>query len=370
MGTSFDPNFVARSALLAGWLATGCSSDHDLLAVKPDSGTGGTLTVTYGTSGTGVGSGGDNSGTGIEDAGDPEPLGPWSLTWLNGIVDQASTRVCLVPVKSGQEMATAAMPLPPGGALPFAGSFALGAVSGLDPRTDDLHPYLVPADGPGSCSDWLASEAGAGVVSLPVIPAGTLADGRSYLLVATGCVAPEAAGDGGPPSDKPVPSSDTVCGDDPSVAGASLALVRLSRIDTQGQLGFQVVHASAATPDALVVLSEPITGSTLFSISRLDFGQIAPAHEQQLVGRSKLDLNAGSASLRIAAGGTPSFPLVDATLASIFAASNLGDRALDMGDAFTFVLIGARPGAAVRSPWNAFQTVLLPNTPSGVSDAD
>jgi hypothetical protein len=379
MRLPFRPIAAARLGLLASWAAImGCSSDHDLLAQKPDAGTGDDGRSTYGNAG-GNATIPRETGRSNVDAGDPEPPGPWTLTWVNGVVDEEATRVCFVPVIDGHETPPAALPLPSGDALPFGGKLVLGSLPSVDLAANDLHPYLVPKsaglDEGATCEALLAGGAGdassAGPLSLPIIPAGTISDRRSYLAVATGCTQPvQLAVDGGDAGDKPAASGDAVCGPGSESPNASLVLVRLSRLDIAPKLGFQVVHASAATPDAMLLFAQPLSGNTLFSSGKLGFGQIAPAQEPKLVSRIDLRANAALASVRVAAGGTPGFPTVEAPLSEILKSSGLDEKSLDEADSFTFVLFGARPGKTPSSPWNAFDAVLIPNAPSSTNGED
>jgi len=226
-----------------------------------------------------------------------------------------------------------------------------------------------------------------GLLSLPIIPAGTLSDRRSYLAVTTGCAALPPTGGGAASSDAatsdaasgdasagsdamaPVVPAATVCGLDTTSANAGIVLVRLSRIVVAPKLGFQLVHASAATPDAVLVFTQPLTGNTLFSISKLGFGQIAPAHDAKVILHSDLGANAGSASVRVAPAGSPGFPAVEGNLADILMESGLDASILDASESFTFVLIGARAGTSPKRPWHPFDAVLVKNAPvTGAGD--
>jgi hypothetical protein len=350
-------------------VSLGCSSNHDLLAQKPDAAMSADVQIIYGNAG-GSATMPRDSGPSSLDSGDPEPPGPWTLTWVNGVVDEEATRVCFVPVIDGHETPPATAPLPTGNGLPFGGKLVLEAIPSIDLAANDLHPYLVPKsagfDPAATCETLLGAAAGdaasIGPLPLPIIPAGTLSDRRSYLAVATGCTAPVAIIDGGPASDKPPTSGDTVCGPDPGSAMAGLVLVRLSRLDIAPKLGFQVVHASAATPDAILTFAQPLSGSTLFSTGRISFGQIAPPHEPKVISVLDLRSNAGMATVTIGpSSGT--FTTVQASLADILMESGLDEKSLDVSSSFTFVLIGARPGKTPSAPWHAFDAVMIENAP-------
>jgi hypothetical protein len=352
-----------------GVILAGCSTDHDLLAEKPDAAMSNDIRIIYGNTG---GTQMVDSGAGIDDGGDPEPPGPWKLTWVNGVVDEESTRVCFVPLVGGKEVAPDLPPLPSSDWLAFGGRIVLGAIPLVDPAVNDVHPYLIPKSAGGdpsmTCAAVLdaaaADGSSGGVLSLPTIPAGTLAAAHSYLAVATGCTQPVAIIDGGVPSDKPAATSgETVCGPDSATPNASLVLVRLSRLRNAPRLGFQFVHASAATPESTLSFAESLSGNTLFSISKLAFGQIAPPDKAKLVSRIDLSTSPGMATVRVASTGSTPFPAVDASLSDILGRSGLGEQSLDAADAFTLVLLGARPGKTPPSPWHAFQPVMVENAP-------
>jgi hypothetical protein len=372
------PTFAACFGFGVPWaILAGCSGDHDLLAEKPDATMSNDVTIIYGNTG---GTATVDSGAVIDDGGDPEPPGPWVLTWVNGVVDEESTQVCFVPVLNGKEVPPDLPPMPSGQGLAFGSKLVLGSIPLIDPSIDDVHPYLVPKSAgwdPGmTCASLLgdssADAASRGALSLPTIPAGTLSARHSYLAVATGCTHPIAIVDGGldgsPASDMPMPSGDTVCGPDSTSANASLVLVRLSRLRVAPRVGFQFVHASAATPEAMLVLAHGVTGNTLLSIGKLGFGQIAPPNEAKLVSSIDLFPNPGTASVRIATTGTIPFPPVDVPLSDILGQSGLDEKTFDQTDTFTLVLLGARPGKAPPSPWHAFEPVIVENAPVGIND--
>src|SRR5438309_12083718 len=110
--TSMAARFAMASAFAA---LIGCSSNHDLLAQKPE----------------GPGSdGAANDGPSpfpdltpdappTVDASDPEPPGPWSLTIVNGVVDMGPVRFCFVPVVDGGDAEPDPSPVPPTSGPPF-----------------------------------------------------------------------------------------------------------------------------------------------------------------------------------------------------------------------------------------------------------
>jgi hypothetical protein len=377
-----------------------CSSDHDLLAEKPTPGS----------------DGGTSDGAGVDDsfpvnphdvrmpvdAVDPEPPGPWALTLVNGVVDVGNVRFCFVPVLDGGESPTEAPPLPPAPGLSFGDSVVLtNAFTSLqaDARTTDVHPYLVVgADGanaPLSCRQILRGMEDGGTdastpvppdggrlpsaYSLPLVPAGTLAESRSYLAIANGCAMPARTPEAGAPAD----AGDAEAGDvdaGPSLAACGtgfgpttlgLSLVRLSRRVDYSRVGFQTVNGSNAAAPAMLLMENWTTNVTIYASDGLDLGQISPHAQPGYVSRDDFGVPVKSALLSVVppVGATP-FPEFDDNLGVVLAASHLEESDLTEGSLFTFVLLGAQPKQTDDPRAAPYRIVLVPSAPSTASDAD
>jgi len=328
----------------------------------------------------------------------PEPPGRWSFTWLNGLVDVESVRLCFVPIVADREMRDQA--IGPAGLL-FGKSIAFSEFGGIDLSTMDLHPYAVVgglgpgAEGGQTCTaildapDSAAGDDGAAhepiVVRLPLIPAGTLAEGRSYLGVVTGCArawpyadaeagsdardASDAGNDADGPGDadatgidvfRPPPRA-AVCGASTGDPNAGLVLVRLSRRDVGASFGFQAVHASAAIAAARVSIER--TGGSAPALTA-DIGpyQIVPRDGLIAVPQEDFGPTVGSAMLRVASPAS-TFPALTVPFSSALAASDIPEAGLALGDRFSLVLIGAQPGQNPGPPWNAGRIVVIRNAP-------
>jgi hypothetical protein len=361
------------ACLWFAWVAApGCSTDHDLLAQKPsdrsDAASDGWAWPD--------GSGGTRDAFTAPDGRDPEPPGPWRLTLLNGIVDQNAVRFCFARLTEGGEEAPELAPIPKAPGLAFGSKLILSEVPGVDFRTMDVHPYIVlgASDAPAdlTCRAILdvreAGVSGRVAVSLPLLPAGTLVDARSYLAVATGCgrewPGADAGSDGGSvdASFDAGPDGASVCGPGAS-AQAGLVLVRLSRTNFTYELGFQVVHASAATPSVSFALDNGATNLTLFFADDVNLGQISPRNQPGLVERSIFGPSVGTARVRVHAAHSNAFPSVERTLSAVLMQSQLLESSLAPGKNYSFVMVGARPGQAVGAPLQAFRTVLVENSP-------
>src|SRR5450432_2923492 len=158
------PILAARLGLVGAWAAIlGCSSDHDLLAQKPDTGAADDGASSNGNAG-GSATIPRDTGRPSLDGGDPEPPGPWTLTCVNGVVDEDATRICFVPIIDGVETPPATAPWPSANGLPFGGTLVLGSLPNVDLAVNDLHPYLIPKsaglDPAATCAALLATRAG------------------------------------------------------------------------------------------------------------------------------------------------------------------------------------------------------------------
>jgi hypothetical protein len=419
--------FVSSAAALPG-----CSGDHDLLAQKQtDSGApiDAALVDIRGDERRIVVPPGDVVDAWNGDAMDrsqppnpPEPPGRFSFTWMNGLVDVESARFCFVPIVGDRELRDRAVAAPV--SLLFGKSVVFSQIGDIDLSAMNVHPYAVVGANPGSdggptCAAILDAE-DAGVnddgsardpvaVPLPVIPAGTLAEGRSYLGVVTGCARRwpyadvDASTDGGDASDAKdgsdggqdthatdtdgavdpeggadAPRSDAtpdvfrpparaaICGASTGAPNAGLVVVRLSRRDVGARFGFQAVHASTAVAAARMAIER--TGGSV-PVLTADIGpyQIVPRDGLIAVTLDDLGPTFDRATLRVASPSSM-FPAVTAPLASALAASDIDEARLVLGDRFSLVLIGAEPGQNPGPPWNASRVAVVRNAPFTLGD--
>jgi hypothetical protein len=370
---------VRLTLALAAAAGLGCSSDHDLLAEKP---------TPPGPDGA-VADGGGNDSFPVNprdvrttfDVVDPEPPGPWVLTLLNGVVDVGPVRFCLVPVVDGGESPGDETPIPAGAGLGYGEQVVLTHLAS-DPRTTDVHPYLVTgAGGSASCkqilrgpSDGGADAGGAAAHSLPLLPAGTLGESRSYLAIANGCAFPAAAP---PPPDAGPDAGDAeasavvdsgpptvACGTGFGATTLGLSLVRLSRRIDFSKVGFQTVNGSNATTPAMLLMENWTTNVTIYATDPLELGQISPHAQPGYVSRDDFGLPIGSAPLSVVPpGGTGTFPEFATNLASVLALSHLREDDLTEGALFTFVMLGAEPRQMVDPEAAPFRIVLVRSAP-------
>jgi hypothetical protein len=347
-----------------------CSGNHDLLTQKPPPSDSTPAVDAAGSIDRSVqDSGPTRPDVRAADADGATSDGPWVLTWVNGLVDQPAVRFCFVPVVDGGEMSAASPLLPASGALAFGAHLVLPALPGVDPATVGIHPYgVIGADASATCAalltasgptDAMPDATGTRTVSLPIIPAGTLAEQASYLAVATGCtVDPHLALDAG---------KDEVCGSGAGrPAGPDIVLVRLPRRSMSLFVGLEAVHASRATAAALVDLTDTTTGSRLASLGPVSLGQIAPGEQPQFVSQLALTRDPSQFAVRVSSNGFNSGIPITSSLASVFALSGLPMSMWWNTLGLTFVVLGAAPGPDAGG--NSLQVAAVENAPQSTRD--
>jgi hypothetical protein len=366
---------------LAILAAAACVSDHDALVRRDGAGRGG--------SGGGSDSGSDRGGA-IGDAGageasdaeaeagdsaadgPREPSGTDRLTLLHGVVDAPRLAFCLIRQGIGRPPEPLEPPMPPSG-LDYATSLIVGTTSGIDFATEAVRFVVLAGDATAlassTCAGALAladaapgdasvvSDAGVSDAapqsplrarSLPSLPASTLTNGRSFLLVATGCL-------GAPAHDSS--ARETICGTGyaPTRPTLSMVLAPMSRLTSSGRLGLQALHASRAT-DSVGVVSLPPPASddpALFVASDVVYGQMAPRFANVQYGKGAYGVPLEDSQIDIrrkAAGGTLSVRWGDALARG-------GVTAVDEGKSYVLVFVGPQVGS--RADWANAPTVTV-----------
>jgi hypothetical protein len=377
-------------------------TDHAALEKQPSpgggaGGSGGVLgtaghTPTAGTAGQ-VGTGGHP---------DEEAPGSSVLTIVHGVVDAPSVLVCWAKVADDGTVTPFGKPLSRT-PLEYGQSIVLSAITGADPASDVLEPFLLageldlvsgldcasaieraqgeeapsaPAGAAGSGdlgAGGSAAEGGAGAGpgdggaagaasepqprlrarGLPAIPAGTLNGGRSYLLVASGCL----GGAGFNAAD-----AEAFCGTgyserEPTVTATFVAL---SRITSAADVGLQVLHASLATgPISVSSRATPPSSESPISIVRGDVpGGLLP--RPAYIGHTAFDY--GSARGYRLEVAQQSATLLTEAWADVLARAGLS--ALEDGSNYALVLIGPRADLTAGAAfWNLPAVTVVPADP-------
>jgi hypothetical protein len=292
-----------RSFVLISWIAlagaSSCMTDHDALEKQPNQGTGaGGAGNAVGFAGHAPISGGGNAVAGSAH-GDDEAPGASVLTLVHGVVDAPSIVVCFAKVGSDGSATPFGKPLSPA-PLAYGQSVVLPAISGADLAVDTLQPFVIageldliseldcaaavelarteeaaanPSTGAGEAAGGSPGEAGAASAAgaagapaeaqarlrargLPAIPPNTLNGGRSYALVAAGCM-------GG--AGYSAAHAEDYCGQGYSERSPTVTEVfaALSRATSVSHVGLQLLHASLATDPISVssVAAFPATDS-------------------------------------------------------------------------------------------------------------
>lgn len=343
---------------LAALLLAACSGDHDQLAArpKPSSDAGDPIDD--------AGAPSDDADADELDGGDPpdaatEPPGPLVLTMVNGMPDAPAIRLCFVPVEDGVEAPLAASPLPnkPEG-LAYGASMVLTALEGVELSEASLRPYVLSGALPedeATCAELLAAEREGLVVSpLPVLPAGTFAEGRSALLVTKGCA-------GGP--EKSAPGQDLVCGAgySPDSPTAGMVLVAMSRSSPGEGIGLQAVHAFA-TSSALGIEISPGSGlASLVVTPSLAEGTIAPKSAPASYAQSSFGTLPKEASIVVKDAQNSELGRISLGVALDHGGMKAAD--FTQGRTFTLVGIGPQPTIGEGPWWKAFTFVAVENSP-------
>jgi hypothetical protein len=383
-------------ALMFAGAFVACMTDHSALEKMPNPGNSGGAGGVGGSAGSPVISG----GAGVAGGGghpDDEAPGTSVLTIVHGVVDAPNIELCFAKVGSDGTVTPFGQPLTDA-PLAYGENVVLHAVTGADVASDVLEPFVIagqldlvsgldcasaialartdeaaanPSPDPetGSSAGG-AGEAGAGeaggaagapaevqaplrVRGLPAIPAGTLNGGRSYLLVATGCM-------GG--SGFTAPSAEDYCGTGyteraPTVSAIFVALSRLTALD---HVGMQVVHASLGTGQVSVTSDGGLqSGTTPIPIVMNEIeGELLP--RPAAVNHTALEYGASmNYSLEVM---SQSATLLTVTWPSALTLG--GVSALEDGSTYSLVLLGPRADLKQAGFWNAPVITIVPADPN------
>ncbi len=357
-----------------------------------------------------VGKGGASGGVGGRTP--DEAPGETVLTFVHGIVDSSRAVFCFVQ-RAGDEQVALGMPGPAAG-LGYGDAWTLRGIDGLDFENDTFGIVVLSgelellvgldctraielarreqaapetssaagaggatgadgsaqggsggaADMPTSAGGEAASAGAAGsaadppepprlrVGELPQVPAGSLAGGRSYLLVADGCI-------GGPAFDGR--NAQAACGARYTPRAPSLAgvLVALSRQVSPTALGLQVVHASLGTEGVDVSIVPPDIGTTSTVAQSVAHGAIVPRVPQFSRSATGYGLDSPSqAFIELSVRGTPWFKQ---SFESVLQASGL-ETPTD-GRTYAVVLLGPSMNILDVGFWNDPAIRLVPTDP-------
>jgi hypothetical protein len=195
------------------------------------------------------------------------------------------------------------------------------------------------------------------VGELPIVPAGTIDGGRSYLLVGSGCIGgPAFAGK----------YAQTACGDQYSPATPTLSgvLVALSRRTQIGSLGLQVAHASAATGTVNVYASRVMSDETNSWIaSSLEYGALVPGVVQPTLSAEAYGVDSPFWQIELLSDFTQ-------LLAERWSAIKMraGLSTLVDGRSYTLVVLGPAAGFTRKGFWNPPALSVVPNDPTRPAD--
>jgi hypothetical protein len=323
------------------------------------------------------------------------------LTFLHGIVDAERVLLCFLSGTGADARVLAAEPT----ALDYGQSLVLTKIEGADLAKDDVEPVVIAGEldlvSGLDCADALAlahkeqdaapttveppgsagaggggssgmataagNEGGAGeplpepprlrVGELPIVPAGTIDGGRSYLLVGSGCIGgPAFAGK----------YAQAACGEEytPATPTLSGVLVALSRRTQIGSLGLQVAHASAATGMVNVFASRIMSDTANSWIaSALEYGALVPGVVQPTLSAEQYGVDSPFWQIELLSDFTSLFAERWSAIKARAGLSTLVD-----GRSYTLVLLGPAAGFAGKGFWNPRAFSVVPNDPTRPAD--
>jgi hypothetical protein len=372
---------------------SGCTTNHDALARMPEAGTSSGGGGSSGFGAGGVGNTGDMPSQGGRVNPDNEPPGDDVLTIVNGIVDAPSVALCFAHADAnGEPGELVGSPL---SELAYAASTVLTELEGLSFADDAVVPWAIVGDlskiEGQSCADAVAlaleeeakvtppdmpegaggqgsgGEGGATAAEhrqffvmpplrarvLGALPAGTVAIGRSILMVLTGCVGGIAYSD---------ELATSACGDDytPSTPTAQAVVVKLSREIGFDKVGLQAVHAALAVSDSVDVRAAGDDGMvSLTFASDVAFGGIEPRPADVRFSPTELGVDLGDYGVQAADDGGI---ILEQSWQTLFESSGIG--ALQPLRSYTAVMIGPNPLLIAEGWWNPATFALVDNDPT------
>lgn len=418
---------AARGALLGAALGaaawSGCTTNHDALARRPDAGNpaGGGA---GGAGGGGFGNTGNRPGQGGRMNPDFEPPGDDVLTIVNGVVDAAAVQLCFA--RLDETGASSELLGSPTAELPYAGSIFVTELEGLSFSDDAIQPWLLA--GESSLLEGLDCEAAValaleeeakvtpvaawldqeGVGGQPSGAAGDETAGGASSGGVGGAAAGESAGGeptggqgagGSGPSGPPeVPAlrarplsalppgtlsigrsillvmsgcmggaayfdtvDTAVCGDEYTPETPTLApvVVKLSRAISFSAVGLQGVQASQAVGSVDLRVAGDDGAVALTFARNVSFGGIEPRPADTRFGPAELGVTRRNYGLQAADGTGVVF---QAAWSDVLEVSGLD--AVVAARSYTAVLVGPSPLLIKRGWWNDAAFVLVDNDPT------
>ncbi len=363
----FGMRSLAFGAVL--WVAFGTSacsgSDHDALAARDASSANG------GAGGGAIAEAGPLDAAHDADAVDASsdvapidssfvPDGPSVFTFMNGVPNARGLRVCFEAQQPNGFAPTEALPLPESAlGLPYGSAFSAETLDGIDLENTAVRPVIYGGDLAAlknkSCDQLTPLPEGVVQAALQSIPAGTLARGRSVLMVAAGCLGGDIpdAGDG-----------QSVCGADffPPFSNAKLFVASMERVGEANQLGIQVFAASAASDLVTIDHVVALPAGTNVLGQDLAAGEIYPRPPLYKFSVSGLGLKPENNSLRALTNNAPEPQLV-VPLTEALTRGGLTLESISNGQNYTVVLVGPRLGTGAGAWHSGSMISVLPSAP-------
>ncbi len=377
--------------------AGACTTDHDALARQPRAASGGQ----GGRSGASATAGfATTAGTAAQGGAavnpDTEPPGDDVVTLVNGVVDASSVALCFASAPGvGDAPVLLGTPSPE---LSYGATVVVTELDGVSFAEDAIEAWVIagtlsliegldceaavalaeaeearvtPVEDPdGSAGQGAGGQAGAAgepgqaepppqlelpelrARALPLLPAGTFAQGRSVLLVLSGCLGGAAFSD---------PLETAVCGEEYTPKASTLrpVVVKLSRQSRFDKVGLQGVQGSLAAGALDLRIAGGASRLPLAFASDLTFGGIEPRPADVRFGSDELGFSARAHGVQAVAEADVLFKEDWASLGE-----RAGVSALENGRNYSLALVGPSPRVLKPGFWNAPLFVLIDNDPT------
>lgn len=381
---------VAALPLAMGALS--CTTNHDALAKQPKAGSGGGGGAAGAVAGGGFGNTGDVPSQGGRINPDQELPGDDVLTIVNGVIDAPSVALCfgwLSPDGQDSELVGS-----PSAELEYGHHAVLTELEELSFEADAIVPWVIAGDlslldgldceaavalaldeeasvTPEEPEEPAESEGAAGAGgagsepepdplplpalrarALAAVPAGTVAIGRSILMVLTGCMGGAAFTDS---------VERAACGPDytPSTPTLEPLVVKMSRKYAFEKVGLQAVLASPSVNGTIDVRAAEEGSLLLTFASDVSFGNIEPRPADVRYGPLDLGVTTRRHGLEAV---DDNGVLFEQKWPRIFQASGLSE--LVAARNYTAVLLGPNPRLAKDGFWNASTFALVESDPT------
>jgi len=285
--------------------------------------------------------------------------GPSRLTIVHGIPDAPALRMCLHARDGSAFVPLAGDPFPAQGeGLAFARSHVLEPLpAGFDPETQDARLVVYTGDMAAlsgkSCAALATPPTGVSALALPVLPAGSLSSGRSWLAVLAGCV-------GGAGHESSAEQYACGTGYSASAPTARLMMAPMARAPVQDRIGFQVFGGSLASQSLLARVFTAEQSTTELASSVIP-GELTPKPPNSQLAVEYLGADPTQTRIDI-------YEQYQSTPVSTLLPDALAHGGLTLADLvearnYTLVMVGGKAGTGSGPWWQPFTVMVIRSDP-------